>query len=214
MKYWFHYVKGTCYLCDVDHRADAGLVGFLHYTLSPMCPLCALWKDVHTQPLMSGKRCPTSSRAEYLHKLGFFCIGDLSFLSCLFTFQSFFNLYDIYFSSLGYKSSIACVLSCVQLFANPWTVTHQALLSMGFPGKSTQVGCHFLLQGIFPTQGSSPHLLHWQVDSLPLSHTVAPALILRSSFSACGIYSFLNCNKAFEMTYTLTKLLFKIRVGT
>ncbi|MGE2757601.1 hypothetical protein, partial [Escherichia coli] len=39
-----------------------------------------------------------------------------------------------------------------------------------FPGKNTGVGCHFLLQGIFPTQGSNPHLLHWQVDSLPLSH--------------------------------------------
>ena len=26
---------------------------------------------------------------------------------------------------------------------------------------------HFLLQGIFPTQGSNPHLLHWQTDSLP-----------------------------------------------
>ena len=25
------------------------------------------------------------------------------------------------------------------------------------------MGCHFLLQGIFPTQGSNPHLLHWQV---------------------------------------------------
>ena len=30
------------------------------------------------------------------------------------------------------------------------------------------MGCHFLLQGIFLTQGSNPHLLHWQVDSLPL----------------------------------------------
>ena len=40
-----------------------------------------------------------------------------------------------------------------------------------FPGKSTRVGCHFLLQGIFLTQGSNPSLLcpqHWQVDSLPL----------------------------------------------
>ena len=26
-----------------------------------------------------------------------------------------------------------CVLSCVQLFAAPWTVAHQAPLSMGFP---------------------------------------------------------------------------------
>ena len=40
-----------------------------------------------------------------------------------------------------------------------------------FPGKNTRVASHFLLQGISPTQRSSPHflcLLHWQVDSLPL----------------------------------------------
>ena len=28
------------------------------------------------------------------------------------------------------------------------------------------MGCDFLLQGIFLTQGSNAHLLHWQVDSL------------------------------------------------
>ena len=28
-----------------------------------------------------------------------------------------------------------------------------------FPGKDTGVGCHFILQGIFPTQRSNPHLL-------------------------------------------------------
>ena len=42
-----------------------------------------------------------------------------------------------------------------------------------FPGKNTGAGCHFLLQGIFPTQRSNSnllHLLHWQADSLPLSH--------------------------------------------
>ena len=39
------------------------------------------------------------------------------------------------------------------------------------PGKNTGVGCHFLLQGIFPTQRSNLHLLrllHWQVGSLLL----------------------------------------------
>ena len=39
------------------------------------------------------------------------------------------------------------------------------------PGKNTGVGCHFLLQGIFLTQGSNPRLLcllHWQMGSLPL----------------------------------------------
>ena len=28
--------------------------------------------------------------------------------------------------------------------------------------------------GIFPTQGPNPHLLHWQADSLPLSHLEKP----------------------------------------
>ena len=39
------------------------------------------------------------------------------------------------------------------------------------PGKNTGMGCHFLLQGIFPTQGSNPCLfclLLWQAGSSPL----------------------------------------------
>ena len=40
------------------------------------------------------------------------------------------------------------------------------------PGKSTGVGCHFLLQGIFPTQGLNLCLLH----SLPLSHLGIPVV--------------------------------------
>ena len=36
-------------------------------------------------------------------------------------------------------------LSRVQLFATPWTAAYQAPPSMGFPGKSTGVGCHCLL---------------------------------------------------------------------
>ena len=33
-----------------------------------------------------------------------------------------------------------------------------------FLGKNIGVGCHALLQGIFPTQGSNPSLLHWQAE--------------------------------------------------
>ena len=51
-------------------------------------------------------------------------------------------------------------LSRVRLFATPWTVVYQAPLSWDFPGNSTGVDCHFLLQGIFPTQGSNPSLPH------------------------------------------------------
>ena len=43
-----------------------------------------------------------------------------------------------------------------------------------FPGKNTGVGCHFLSRGIFPTQGSNPFLLHWQADSIILSHLESP----------------------------------------
>ena len=46
------------------------------------------------------------------------------------------------------------------------------------PGKNTGVGCHFLLQRIFLTQGSNPSLLHWQGDSLLLSHQGSPSHFL------------------------------------
>ena len=46
------------------------------------------------------------------------------------------------------------------------------------PGKNTEVGCRFLLQGIFPTQGLSPDLPHWQVGSLPLSHQGSPESLI------------------------------------
>ena len=38
------------------------------------------------------------------------------------------------------------------------------------PGKNTGVGCRFLLQGIFPTQGSNPGLPHCRWILYPLSH--------------------------------------------
>ena len=59
-------------------------------------------------------------------------------------------------------------LGCVRLFVAPWTEAHQILCPWDSPGKNTGVGCHFLLQGIFLTQGSNQcllHLLHWKADS-------------------------------------------------
>ena len=55
---------------------------------------------------------------------------------------------------------ISC--SVVSAFVTPWTVAHQAPLSMGFSGKNTGVGCHSFLQGIFLTQGSNPGLLPYR----------------------------------------------------
>ena len=57
----------------------------------------------------------------------------------------------------------------VPLFVTPWTVARQAPLSMGFSRQEHWSGCHALLQGIFPTMELNPHLLRWQVGSLPLA---------------------------------------------
>ena len=48
-------------------------------------------------------------------------------------------------------------------------------LSTEFSRQEYGEGCHFLLQGIFWTQGSNPHHLHRQVDSLPLNHLEIPS---------------------------------------
>ena len=62
--------------------------------------------------------------------------------------------------------SEVCVCSVVMTLWDPMD------RGWDFPGKNTGVGCHFLLQGIFPTQGLNLillGLLHWQMDSLPLA---------------------------------------------
>ena len=66
-------------------------------------------------------------------------------------------------------------LSCVRLFVTPWAVACTRLLRpWDFLGKSTGVGCYFLLQGIFPTQGSNPGLLDYRQTLYHLSHQGSP----------------------------------------
>ena len=52
------------------------------------------------------------------------------------------------------------VLSHVRFFVTSWTVAARLLCPWDFPGKNTGVGCHFLLQGVFPIPELNPHLLH------------------------------------------------------
>ena len=79
----------------------------------------------------------------------------------------------------------------VQVFVTPWIVARQAPLSMGFsrheywsglpfpspgdsPGMNTGGGCHFLLQGIFLTQGSNLVLLRCKQILYCLRHQGSP----------------------------------------
>ena len=70
-------------------------------------------------------------------------------------------------------------------FVTPWAVAHQLLCPWDSPSKTTGVGYHFLLQGIFLTLGSHLHLLHWQADSLSLYHLGNPHSPLEDCIFIC-----------------------------
>ena len=82
-----------------------------------------------------------------------------------------------------YSSGVFVVMSLsrVQLFSTSWKEVllflHGLLCPYNFSGKNIGVGCHFLLQGIFSTQGSNTGLLcllHCQADSWPLATAWKP----------------------------------------
>ena len=72
-------------------------------------------------------------------------------------------------------------LSHFWLFATPWTVQPTSLPWPwdDFPGKNTGVGCHSLLQGIFPIQELNLGLLYCRQILYHLSHQGSPPLKLQ-----------------------------------
>ena len=76
------------------------------------------------------------------------------------------------------------------------------LCPWNFPGKHTAVGCHFLLQGIFPTQGSNPGLLHCRQILYHLSHQesyLSLTINLRNTF----LQFFLSLRVVFNFIFNL-----------
>ena len=75
------------------------------------------------------------------------------------------------FGAVLAAGSPVCVQLCL-ILCNPMDCSlPDSSVHGDSPSKNTGVGCHALLQRIFLTQGSNPHLLHllhWQVGSLPL----------------------------------------------
>ena len=73
------------------------------------------------------------------------------------------------------QTSVSCSFSVVSHSLQHHGLQSTRLLPLwDFPGKNTGMGCHFLLQGIFLTQGSNLsllRLLHWQEGSLTTSAT-------------------------------------------
>ena len=59
------------------------------------------------------------------------------------------------------------MLSHVGLFVTPWTVAHQALLSMGFSRQEYWSGLPVPSPGYLPNPGIEPETPALQADSLP-----------------------------------------------
>ena len=98
----------------------------------------------------------------------------------------------------------SCLTLCKPMLPCPWNP----------PGKNTGVGCHFLLQGIFPTQGLNPGLLHCRQILYHLSHKGSPPLMGRTIKWESNLRR--NCfgqgNWEFHFSYVKFKLFFRIQV--
>ena len=72
------------------------------------------------------------------------------------------------------------LLSCVQLFATPWTVARQAPLSMEFSRQEYWSGLPFPSPGDLPHPGTELRSPALQADSLP---SESPGLLSKSSLT-------------------------------
>ena len=77
------------------------------------------------------------------------------------------------------------------------------------PGKNIGMGCHALLQGIFPTQGSNPGLLHCRQILYHLSHQGSPKITTEAIKRITGVWQgHQRQRQRREMTSTLHFLCF------
>ena len=79
------------------------------------------------------------------------------------------------------------MVSCVQLFVSPWTVTHQAPLSMGFSGPEYWSALSCPSPGDLPDQGIEPMSPALQVDYLPFEAPGKPSPTIECTILKCTI---------------------------
>ena len=95
--------------------------------------------------------------------------------SLFFLFKQSINW--LYFSSSGQKVCVCVSCSVMSDSLQPHGLEPVSLLCpWNSPGKNTGVAYHFLLQGIFMTDGSKPVLLHFRQILFLLSHQGSPEI--------------------------------------
>ena len=109
------------------------------------------------------------------------------------------------------KVKVLVTESCLTL-CDPMSVAHQAPMSMGFSRQEYWVGCHYLLQGIFLTQGSNPGLLHCRQILYCLSYQESPQQNIKRIIYhdqvrfVSKMQGFFNTCKSINMIYHTNKL--------
>ena len=76
------------------------------------------------------------------------------------------------------KVELLVMKSCLTFYASVDCSRTGSLCPWDSPGKNTGVGCHFLLQGIFPTQGSNPSVLDCRQILYHLGHQGSPQMLM------------------------------------
>ena len=129
-------------------------------TLSSLCDFQTFFFFFSSRTHFLGKK--LSLKAQYIKKT-----------------KLFFNWHNaVYkFKFVIFTLIYVCVLSHSVVSDSLWS--HDGILpgssvNEDSPGKKARVGCHALLQGIFPTQGSNPGLLHCRQILYHLSHQGSP----------------------------------------
>ena len=90
------------------------------------------------------------------------------------------------------------LLSHVQLFATPWTVAHQAPLSMGFPRQECWSGLPFPSLGDLPNPGVKPGSPALQADALTSEPPGSPL------FNFTSVFKWIQfCPPSFALPYLL-----------
>ena len=81
----------------------------------------------------------------------------------------------------------AKLLQSCPILCNPMDCSLPGSCPWGSPGKNTGVGCHALLQRIFPVQGLNPDLLHCRKILYCLSHQGSCATLGKKRAQTCSL---------------------------
>ena len=139
---------------------------WVYLSFSSLPVRCLVWELGSHMPIgmakkkIFGKKAPESSRKENLNLP---CSGNYLNSIYNYLYNSYIVFTTIYIVKVKVKS-----LSCVRLFATPWTVAYQAPPSMGFSRYECWSGLPFPSPGDLPDPGIKPRSPALQADAFTI----------------------------------------------